>query len=81
MRYQRRDIGSRRTFVVCFIHQMRLHVSPGTAFQNDDFGRSTGLLGGAMKRLKVMSSKGGNTMCYMMMFSCFVFLVLWWLIR
>lgn len=49
--------------------------------QHDDFGRSGGLLSGAMKRLKVISAKGGGQMCYLMMFSCFVMLVLWWLIR
>uniref|UniRef100_A0A7E4V355 t-SNARE coiled-coil homology domain-containing protein n=1 Tax=Panagrellus redivivus TaxID=6233 RepID=A0A7E4V355_PANRE len=47
-----------------------------------DFDASRGLLDGAMKRLGIVQRTGGkNVLCYLVLFSFFVFLCIYYLVR
>ncbi|NWH58018.1 BET1 protein, partial [Geococcyx californianus] len=49
---------------------------------DNDFDSTTGLLGATMNRLRILS-RGSQTklLCYMMLFSLFVFFVIYWIIK
>lgn len=50
--------------------------------QDSQFDSTTGFLGKTMGKLKILS-RGSHTklLCYMMLFSLFVFLVIYWIIK
>ena len=50
--------------------------------QGMDFDRAGGMLQGTMKRLGTMMRSGGTMhMCYLAIFSFFVFVLLYWILR
>ncbi|MFH4975326.1 hypothetical protein AB6A40_002035 [Gnathostoma spinigerum] len=49
---------------------------------DSDFDASRGLLGTTMRKLGVVAKAGGkNMLCYLILFSLFVFLIIYYLIR
>lgn len=55
---------------------------PSPTLQDSDFDSTGGLLGATIGRVKQLS-RGSQTklLCYMLLFCCFVFFVLYWFIK
>lgn len=69
-------------WVFCLVTWLDLNFDPSLTLQDSDFDSTGGLLGATIGRVKQLS-RGSQTklLCYMLLFCCFVFFVLYWFIK